>query len=52
MTRKRLIAILAGLAVLDLVVPLPILGLALLWVVLERPPWFLRLVDEVYGARA
>jgi len=38
------------LCVVDLVVPIPILGLVLVYVVLEKPVWFRDLVQEVYGA--
>ncbi|MEA3413537.1 MAG: hypothetical protein U9R74_18695 [Pseudomonadota bacterium] len=46
---KTLIAI-AALGLLDAVaLGLPIMALILVYVVLERPPWFLRVVREIYG---
>ena len=33
---------------IDLVIPLPLLAFTLIYVVLEQPPWFRELVDEVY----
>jgi len=46
---KTLIAI-AVLGLIDAVaLGLPIVALILVYIVLERPPWFLRLVREIYG---
>lgn len=44
----RLLAVLAVLAVVDTVVPLPITALLLFYVMSARPPWFLEEVDRVY----
>jgi hypothetical protein len=38
----------ALLSLADVVVPLPVLGFILLWVVATRPPWFWRIASEVY----
>ena len=46
--RSRIIAGLTVAFLVDLVIPLPILGAVLLVVVIIRPPWFLRMVREVY----
>ena len=48
--QSKIILTLAALCVVDLVVPIPILGLVLVYVVLEKPVWFRDLVQEVYGA--
>jgi hypothetical protein len=45
---RCLIALLA-LAVVDIVIPIPILGAILIYVVLQKPPWFKKVVDELYG---
>ena len=37
------------LAMVDTVIPFPILGVILLYVVLQRPPWFRDVVLEIYG---
>ena len=37
-------------AVIDTVIPIPVTALILIYVVLERPPWFRDLVSEIYGA--
>ena len=45
---RCLIGLLA-LAVVDIVIPVPILGAILIYVVLQKPPWFEKLVHELYG---
>lgn len=49
--RTKLVLILILLCLVDVVIPVPILGLLLIHVVLSRPPWFLDLVREIYGDR-
>ena len=39
---------LVGLSIIDMVIPIPILGMILLFVVLQRPPWFQKAVSEFY----
>jgi hypothetical protein len=36
------------LGIIDMVIPVPILGLVLLHVILQRPPWFADVVSEIY----
>lgn len=48
--QTKLVLILVALCLIDLVIPIPILGLMLVYVVLEKPVWFRDLVREVYGA--
>ena len=36
----------------DVVIPVPILGIILIVVVVNRPPWFRELVDDIYGERS
>jgi hypothetical protein len=48
--QTKLVLILVALCLIDLVIPIPILGLMLVYVVLEKPVWFRDLVSEVYGA--
>ncbi|MCB1851478.1 MAG: hypothetical protein KDI83_12005 [Gammaproteobacteria bacterium] len=52
MTRKTaLLLALSVLAILDALIPfVPLLALLLLYVVMERPAWFLAFVREVYGS--
>jgi len=48
-TSTRVILYLIMFAVIDTVIPVPITALILIYVVLERPPWFRDLVSEIYG---
>jgi hypothetical protein len=45
----KLILALVVLGLVDAVIPIPILGIILLVVIFQRPPWFLDLVRRVYG---
>jgi hypothetical protein len=38
------------LGIIDMVIPIPILGVILIYVVLQRPPWFRNLVQEIYNS--
>jgi putative effector of murein hydrolase LrgA (UPF0299 family) len=38
------------LSIVDAVIPIPIVGLILLFVILQKPPWFQQLVHELYRA--
>jgi len=53
MTMKtQLVFGLIALSVIDAVVPLlPVLGLVLIYVVAQKPPWFLETVRQVYDTR-
>jgi hypothetical protein len=46
--RGKLIIGLIVLAVVDMVIPIPFTALLLLYVVLERPPWFQAWASEIY----
>jgi hypothetical protein len=46
--KKKLIIYLTILAVVDMIIPVPIVSLILIYVVLERPPWFKNLTNEIY----
>ena len=46
-TTKILIA-LSCMGLIDIVIPIPILGIVLIYVVLQKPPWFRDVVDEIY----
>jgi len=37
------------LGMVDAVIPFPILGVILIYVVLQKPPWFRNVVLEIYG---
>jgi hypothetical protein len=38
------------LSIVDAIIPIPIVGLILILVILQRPSWFQRLVQELYEA--
>ena len=48
MSRGRIVAILVMLCVVDMFIPVPILGLTLLHVIFTKPTWFTRAVQTVY----
>jgi hypothetical protein len=48
--KTRFFVGLAILCIVDAVIPVPIVGLILLFVLLQRSPWFYTLVREVYDA--
>ena len=49
MNRKTgIIVSLILLGIVDALIPLPIIGLILLYVIMERPAWFLEAVREIY----
>jgi hypothetical protein len=45
---KTLIALLL-LSMVDTVIPLPIIGVLLIYVLLQRPPWVRNVIGELYG---
>ncbi len=47
---KILIALII-LCLVDVVIPVPILGLILIYVVFQRPSWFMELVSEIYNPK-
>ena len=47
-TRTKIIIALSVLGILDVVIPIPILGIILFYVVFQKPPWFRDAVDEIY----
>jgi hypothetical protein len=51
-SRATLLTWLICFAVIDVVIPVPILAITLVVVVLRRPAWFLRRVREVYGSES
>ena len=47
-TKTKALIFVIGLGVIDMLIPIPILGLVLLYVVFQRPPWFMDVVSEIY----
>jgi hypothetical protein len=46
-TKSLIFLIILG--IIDVVIPIPILGVILIYVVLQRPPWFTKVVQEIYS---
>lgn len=46
--RNKTLLSLILLCVVDVLIPLPITGLVLVYVVVQRPPWFVDLADRIY----
>lgn len=46
--RNKTLLALILLCVVDVVIPLPIAGLVLVYVVVQRPPWFVDLANRIY----
>ncbi|MBW2094233.1 MAG: hypothetical protein JRI80_05035 [Deltaproteobacteria bacterium] len=47
--KTKCITAIIFLCIVDVVIPIPILGLILLYVILQRPPWFLDTVRKIYS---
>lgn len=47
--KARAIIGLLPLALVDAIIPIPIVGLLLLYVIVVQPRWFWKLVRELYG---
>jgi len=46
--RTKSIFVLILLGIVDVVIPIPIIGLMLIYVIIQKPPWFIDLVKEIY----
>ena len=46
--RNKIILILILLGLIDILVPIPIIGLILIYVVIQKPLWFQDLVKDIY----
>ena len=46
--RTKILAVLILLSIVDMVIPFPILGVILICVLLQKPPWFEKIVREIY----
>jgi hypothetical protein len=46
--RTKSILVLILLGIIDLVIPIPIIGLMLIYVIVQKPSWFLDLAQEIY----
>ena len=48
-TKTKVLLTLIGLSLADMVIPIPILGIILIYVVLQRPKWFADQYRDIYG---
>ncbi|ETW97835.1 MAG: hypothetical protein ETSY1_21170 [Candidatus Entotheonella factor] len=48
-TKSKVLISLIGLGIVDIVIPVPIVALTLIYVVLQRPSWFTDMVRNIYG---
>ena len=46
--RTKSILVLILLGIVDVVIPIPIIGLMLIYVIVQKPSWFVDLVQEIY----
>ena len=45
----KLLIVLVVLGLVDMAIPIPIVGILLIYVILQKPSWFLNMVKDVYG---
>ena len=48
-TKSKTIMLLIVLCLVDIVIPIPILGLILIYVVLQQPSWFRNMFNDIYN---
>jgi len=46
--KTKALVFLIILGIIDMVIPLPIMGVILMYVVFQKPPWFADVVSEIY----
>lgn len=49
--KYKTILLLVLLSIIDVVIPVPILGVILIYIILQRPPGFMALVNRIYSTR-
>ena len=49
--KHKTILLLVVLCIIDVVIPVPILGVLLIYIVLQRPPGFMDLANKIYSVR-
>lgn len=47
--KTQVLITLIALGVIDIVIPIPIVALILIYVVLQQPVWFRTMVRDIYG---
>jgi hypothetical protein len=48
--KTKILICLLVFAVIDTVIPVPLTAILLIYVLLEKPAWFQKLVHEIYGS--
>jgi hypothetical protein len=48
--KTQILVTLIALSIVDILIPIPIVALILIYVVLQRPTWFMDRVRDIYGA--
>lgn len=48
--KNKCLIYLISMGIIDILVPVPIVGILLIYVLFQKPPWFSELVKEIYGA--
>ena len=46
--KTKTLVFLIILGIIDMVIPIPIIGVILIYVVFQKPPWFADVVSEIY----
>ena len=49
-TATKILIYLTVLAIIDMVIPIPFTTLMLIYVVMEKPAWFLNIVTDIYNS--
>ncbi|MCG6918797.1 MAG: hypothetical protein LJE89_14780 [Deltaproteobacteria bacterium] len=49
-TKTKYLITLILLSMVDTVIPFPIIGVILIYILLQRPPWFKNVAAEIYGS--
>lgn len=49
-TKTKIMIYISVLALLDMIIPIPFTALILIYVILEKPPWFMNFVNEIYNS--
>ena len=47
--KAKIILFLIVLGIVDIVIPIPIIGLMLIYVIIEKPPWFMDIAKKIYS---
>ncbi len=47
-TKSKTFIFLIILSIIDMVIPVPIIGVILIYVVIQKPPWFAEVVSEIF----